>query len=245
MRSAVALFLTVLLAGAGRADEPRADRLLVFAAGSLGEALREVATAFERARPGIRVELNLAGSQTLVHQLREGAPADVLATADRATMEQAAVARLLAGPPRVFARNALAIVVAPGNPKAVTGLRDLARPGLVIGLCAPAVPCGRYAREAFERAGVAVPAGASEELDVKGALAKVVAGEADAAVVYRTDVRAAGERVTGVALPPEHDVVARYPVATVRDVPTARAFVDFLVGDAGQAVLARHGFLRP
>jgi molybdate transport system substrate-binding protein len=222
--------------------------LRVSAAASLAEALRTLVPDFARTQPGVRVETNVAGSPTLVHQLAEGAPADVLVTADEETMARAAAAHLLAGPARIVARNGLAIAVAPGNPRRIARLADLARPGLTLALCAPAVPCGRYAREAFARAGAAVPAGASEELRVTAALAKVVAGEADAAVVYRTDVQASAGRVTGIPVPPEHDVVARYPAAVVRDAAasvTARAFVAYLTGDAAQAALRRLGFLPP
>jgi molybdate transport system substrate-binding protein len=227
--------------------QPPTRNVSVFAAASLTAAFRAVATAFEAAHPDVTVTLNFAGSPTLVQQIREGAPADVFAAADEPTMHRLGAAGALAGTPQVFARNALRIVVAAGNPHRIGGLADLARPGLVVVLCGETVPCGRYAREAFRKADVTPPPG-SRELDVKAVLSKVVLGEADAGVVYATDVGAAGPAVEGVALPAAHDVVARYPIAVLRDAAApaaARAFVAFVLSDPGTAVLGEHGFLRP
>ncbi len=215
----------------------------VFAAASLTAAFQNVANTFERAQPDVKVQLNFAGSSTLVQQIQQGAPADVFASADEETMQHLVGA--IAGAPRLFARNRLQIVVTPGNPKGIAGLADLAKPGLTIVLCGPTVPCGRYATEAFAKAGVIAPA-ASQELDVKAVLNKVAMGEADAGIVYATDVRAAGSRVAGVDLPESSNVFARYPIAVLKDAPNpvaAVAFVDFVLSPDGQQALARFGFL--
>lgn len=239
LRLAVVL---VTLVSPARAAYP--STLVVLAAASLTEALRDAAAAFEAGHPGLTVQASFAGSPTLAHQIEEGAPADVFAAADEATMQRLVDGGLVA-PPTVFARNRLAIVVPAGNPKAIRTLADLGRPGLVIVLCAPSVPAGRYAREAFAKAGVGVPR-ASEEADVKAVVTKVRLGEADAGIAYTTDVRAAGGAVEGVALPEEHDVIARYPVAVLRDARNrgaAEAFVAFLASADGGRILARFGFL--
>lgn len=217
----------------------------VLAAASLGQAFRAMATEFESRHPGTTVTTSFAGSPTLVRQIREGAPADVFAAADEASMARVAEFDGLAGAPRIFARNRLAIVVAAGNPEKIAGFADLARPGLTIALAAPGVPAGRYAREAFAKAGVVAPP-SSQEADVKAVLQKVALGEADAGIVYVTDV--SGESVEAVSLPDEFDVVARYPIAVLasaRHPDAAREFVDFVSGPGGRAVLARFGFLAP
>jgi molybdate transport system substrate-binding protein len=200
-----------------------------------------------QAHPGLEPRTSFAGSQTLVHQVLEGAPVDVVASADERSMQRLVDAGQVAGAPRVFARNRLAIVVPKGNPRRIATLADLARPGLVVALAAPAVPAGRYAREAFAKAGVAVPE-TSQELDVKAVLSRVALGEADAGVVYVTDVRAAGDTVSGVDIPEPVNVVARYPIAVLADArnrPAAEAFVAFVLGAEGHSILERHGFLAP
>jgi molybdate transport system substrate-binding protein len=154
-------------------------------------------------------------------------------------------ARLADGLPAVFAQNRLAIAVPAGNPKQVASLADLTRPGLVIALCAPAVPAGRYATEAFAKAGLPLPE-ASREADVKGVLTKVALGEVDAGIVYATDTRAAAGKVEEIAIPERHNVIARYPIVVVkgaRNPSAARAFVSFILSDAGQGILTRLGFL--
>jgi len=225
----------------------RAETVSVFAAASLTDSFRAIAREFEKLNGGTAVELNLAGSPTLVRQIVEGAPADVFASADEASMESLRMSKHVVGEPVVFARNSLAIAVDKGNPHRIAGLADLVRPKLIIALCAPTVPAGRYAREAFRRAGVPVPA-ASEELDVRAALTKVELGEADAAVVYVTDVRARAERIERVAIPDAHNVVARYPIARLVNAlhtDAARRFVDYVLSPAGQRILADHGFRSP
>lgn len=222
-------------------------RLDVFAAASLTASFRAVAAAFEANRPGTTVALNFAGSPTLVQQIREGAPADVFAAADEANMRKLVDAHAVAGSPQVFARNLLQIAVAKGNPHRIAGLGDLAAPGLIVVLCGATVPCGRYALEAFTKAGVTPPAG-SRELDVKGVVTKVALGEADAGIVYATDVRAASDHIEGVGLASAHNVSAQYPIAALREAAhpeAARAFIAFVLSDPGKKILGEFGFLSP
>jgi molybdate transport system substrate-binding protein len=227
------------------ADAP--DELVVSAAASLTAAFQAVAAEFERAHSGVDVKLNFAGSPALVKQIEEGAPVDVFAAADEANMKRVVEAGKVAGAPRSFAGNRLAILVRKGNPERIASLADLARPGLVVALCAPLVPCGRYAREAFAKAGVAVPA-SSEELDVKAVVTKVSLGEADAGIVYETDVRAAAGSAQGVDIPEASNVVATYPIAVLAEAPhreAAEAFVAFVTGARGRAILEGFGFAAP
>jgi molybdate transport system substrate-binding protein len=222
-----------------------ADTVTVFAAASLTEAFRTIGKDFEAAHPGTKVELNFAGSSTLARQIVEGAPADVFASADEDNMQK--VAGEVAGTPQVFARNRLAIIVPKGNPKHVAGLADLTRAGMTLALTAPAVPVGRYALEAFAKAGVTAPAG-SNEVDVKAVVTRVSMGEADAGIVYVTDVTAGGAKVEGVAIPDAHNVIARYPIAALKAAPNAaaaRELVAYVLSAAAQRVLAGSGFLAP
>jgi molybdate transport system substrate-binding protein len=242
LRRALAVALVPLAGACGGSTAH--GRVTVFAAASLTEAFHDEQARLAGADPGLHLSFDFAGSQALVSQIRQGAPADVLAAADQRTM-QTLVAAGLVEPPVTFARNRLEIAVAPGNPRHVGGLADLARPGLTVVLDDPSVPAGRYSAQVLRRAGVTVHP-ASRELDVKAALAKVVSGEADATIVYATDVRAAGARVAGVPIPVGQNVVASYPVAVVRASrhrAAARAFVAWLTSPAGRAVLRAHGFV--
>ena len=231
-------------AGDGATDVRRLD---VFAAASLTAAFQALGTAFEAQHPHIEVAFNFAGSPTLVRQILDGGPADVFASADVANMQRLSEERAIAGEPQTFARNRLQIIVARGNPKKIAGLADLARPGLIVVLSGETVPAGRYALEAFEKAGVTPPAG-SREMDVKAVVSKVRLGEADAGIVYVTDVRAGGDKVEGVGLPEAQNVVAQYPIATVatsKHKEDAAAFIAFARSLAGQKVLGDFGFLPP
>lgn len=226
---------------------PSPTIVTVYAAASLTAAFNATGPAFARANPGARTEFNFAGSSTLAAQIQQGAPADVFASADQSNMQKVVDDGLVAGSPQVFATNRLEIVVRAGNPKGITGLRDLARHDLIVVLCGPTVPCGRYAAQALHNAGVTV-APASQEADVKGVVSKVALGEADAGMVYVTDVRAAGATVQGVEIPEAENVVARYPIAALRgthDVATAHAFINFLLSTQGQGILANFGFGAP
>lgn len=224
-------------AAASTRPSPASSRtVVVFAASSLTTSFTAEGNAFQAAHPGVHVRFSFAGSQSLVAQVEQGAPADVLATADLASMTAA-------GRPdaRVFARNRLAIITAPGNPKHLEALDDLARPGLRVVLGGPTVPVGKAARKALSAAGVTVKP-VSLEQDVKGVVTKVRLGEADAGIAYVTDVTAAAGAVSGLALT---GVSNSYPIAVVRAGADASAFDDFVLSSQGQAVLASFGFLSP
>jgi len=219
--------------------------ITVFAASSLSAAYTTIGTDFEKTHPGVRVTFSFGGSSTLVAQIEQGAMGDVFASADQPNMQKLVDAGLTAETPRVFARNRLEIVVAAGNPKHISSLADLSHSGLVVVLCAPAVPCGRYAAQALQKAKVTVKP-ASQEADVKAVLSKVALGEADGGIVYATDVKAA-TGVQGVPIPAALNVVADYPITVLKDSPKAalaRAFVDDVLAD-GQRTLARYGFTSP
>jgi len=197
--------------------------------------------------PGTDFVFNFGSSSTLATQIINLAPADVFASADDVNMQKVVDAKLNDGAPAIFLSNRLQIAVAGGNPKQIGGLSDLARPGLIVVLAGPTVPAGRYALEALQKAGVTVRP-ASQEVDVRAVLNKVVLGEADAGIVYVTDVKSADARVTGVGIREQHQVIARYPIAVVRDSKNprlAKAFVDYLLSDEGQRLLAEYGFSRP
>ena len=248
----LALGLAPLLVGCGTAAAPApadsvSGTVVVFAAASLTEAFAQVGTDFHARHHGASVEFNFAGSPTLVTQLTQGAQADVFAAADQPNPDRVTAAGLAAAPPRVFATNRLEIVVEAGNPKHLRGLADLARPGLIVVLAGPTVPAGRYAAQALEAAGVRLTP-ASRETDVKFVVSKVALGEADAGIVYVTDVSAGGDRVAGVPVPDQYNVVARYPVVRLRSAAgpvAAEAFIDYLLGPDGQRTLRRFGFTAP
>lgn len=250
--------LTVLLlagCGAQAQSSPRAAQdggdglrgtVDVFAAASLSEAFERIGSDFEQDNPGTTVVLNLGASSALAQQIVAGAPADVFAAASPATMATVTDAGDAAFP-RTFARNVLEIAVPPGNPGRVTGLADLADPDRTVALCAAAVPCGAAAERVFAAAGLR---GAPDTLeqDVRAALAKVRLGEVDAALVYRTDVQAAGDEVEGIAFRAAEQAVNDYPIAALTAAPhaeAAAAFVDHVLSRRGQRVLADAGFLAP
>ena len=221
--------------------------LRVFAAASLTEAFAALADAFEDEHPDVTVTTNFAASSELATQILEGAPADVYASADETNMARLVDAGETAGEPIVFATNRLQIAVEPGNPLGIAALDDLADADVLFITAAPQVPIGRYAAAVLDAAGVDVTP-RSLEGSVRGVVNKVVLGEADAGIVFETDVRAAGDSVTGVDIPDELNVVARYPVAVTgssTNANTARAFVDFVASDAGRAILAEFGFGAP
>jgi molybdate transport system substrate-binding protein len=179
--------------------------------------------------------------------MQNGAAADVFASADEKNMQKLVDAGLVDAP-KTFARNKLEIAVAPGNPKHITSLADLEKSGVTLVLEDPSVPAGNYARQAFQKAGLPAPNPASNELDVKSALAKLTAGDADAVIVYVSDVKAAGSTVEGVTIPDSQNVVATYPIATLKaskNLPAAQAFVDEIVSGTGQQALQARGFLPP
>ena len=251
---ALALVLVLLLGGSCSWGGSGRAVVRVYAAASLADAFTDLASRFEE-REDADVELEFGASSTLAHQIEEGGPADVFASADPDHVRQVLADR--SGPGsggsgsgvsgRTFARNELVLAVPAANRAHVHRLDDLARPDLLVGLCAPEVPCGRLARALLEQAGVSASVD-SEEPDVRALLGKIEEGELDAGLVYRTDVLAAGDRVEGIDLPAGLDVDGSAAITTVpgaRHERTARRFVAFVLSAAGQAVLARHGFLRP
>lgn len=217
----------------------------VFAAASLTAAFTEVGDAFTAEYPGAKVTFNFAASSELVAQIGQGAPADVFASADKSNMTKLTDAGNNANEPEIFATNRLAIIVGPGNPQGVTGVADLANENLIVVICAPEVPCGKYAAQVFESAGVTVAPKSLEE-NVKAVVSKVILGEADAGIVYKTDVDAAGDKAAGVEIPNDINVLAEYPIAVTKDAANAegaQAFIDFVQSEQGQGILASYGFL--
>src|SRR5262245_28399445 len=221
--------------------------ITVFAAASLTESFTEIGDAFSAANPDATATFSFDASSALVQQIIEGAPADVFASADTANMDKLTDADLNGTDPVVFATNLLTIIVAPGNPLGITGVEDLANPDIKVVVCAPEVPCGNYANQIFDAAGVEVTP-VSLEQNVRGVSTKVTEGEADAGIVYVTDVIAAGDDADMVEIPDDINVVAEYPIAAVAASEHAdvdQAFIDFVLGDEAQAILAEHGFGPP
>lgn len=223
------------------------DSITVFAAASLTDAFEELSDDFTAVHPDASVTFSFAGSSSLREQIVAGAPADVFASADEATMADVDAAGALAGEPSLFASNRLEIAVPAGNPGDVTDLADLAESGLLVGLCVEEVPCGHLADDVLDSSGVD-PSVDTYEPSVRSLLTKIEAGELDAGLVYRTDVQAANGAVEGIAIPIDQNRSANYPIARLDDsgsLATAQAFIDFVLSDVGQSVLASHGFESP
>ncbi|MQY13354.1 Molybdate-binding protein ModA [Streptomyces sp. RB5] len=219
----------------------------VFAAASLEQSFTELGASFEKAHPGTKVVFNFGGSDSLAAGINSGAPADVFAAASPKTMALVTGKGGNAGEPETFVRNQLEIATLSGNPHHIASLKDLTESGLKVVLCDEAVPCGTAAKKAFDASGLKLTPVSLEE-DVKAALTKVVLKEADAAVVYQTDVRAAGDKVEGVPFPEAAGAVNDYPIALLKDTgnaKAARAFMDLVQSPDGQRVLTGAGFLAP
>ncbi|MHA6624280.1 molybdate ABC transporter substrate-binding protein [Pseudonocardia sichuanensis] len=252
MSAAAAAVLVVAGCGSGVGDggsaaPPEERTLTVFAAASLTEAFGRLEPQFEQARPGVDVVFNFGASSDLAQQIVNGGPADVFAAANTSTMQTVVDAGLVDGEPAVFATNVLEIVTPPGNPAGVTSFADLARPDLQVVVCAPQVPCGS-ATERIEQATGVTLSPVSEEPDVKSTLAKVTSGNADAGLVYATDVAAAGDDVQGIEFPEAAQAVNDYPIAVIADAPSAdlaREFQEFVAGADGRAALGAAGFGSP
>lgn len=242
----VLVLLLVLAAACGRADTPDGE-VVVLAAASLTDALSQVVDVVGQDDPRLTVTLSFAGSQAIATQVIQGSPADLVITADTVQMDRIAAEGLLAGGPVIVAANTLSIAVEAGNPHGIAGLVDLADPDLVVVLAAPDVPAGRLAAEVLDGAGVTVTP-ASLELNVRSALAKVELGEADAAIVYTSDLATAADTVEGVVIPAEDNATTAYPAALVAAATNpegAQAVLDVLRGPEGQAIMAEHGFAAP
>lgn len=245
MRIVLGLLVGLLISGCGGSDDSQV--LLVSAASSLTDAFAAFEQAFEEANPDVDVVLNLAGSSALREQILGGAPVDVFASANMENMERVLAAGQVVGDPRVFARNRLQIAVPPANPAGISGLADFSDETLFLGLCAPGVPCGDFARAALAAADVQAVIDTNEP-DVRSLLTKIEAGELDAGITYVTDVVSSGGSVEGVDIPDDVNVDADYPIAVLSDATSpdiADEFVGFVLSAEGQAILSEFGFATP
>ena len=249
-RALVALaVLAVLIATVqpASAQQKPSGEITVFAAASLTESFDAMAKQYQKKYPDVDVRFSYDASSNLATQINQGAPADVFASADADNLQKTIDAGTVTPPPVVFAKNRLEIAVEKGNPKKIKSLADLQKPGLVVVLCADQVPCGKYAAQSIAMAGVTVSP-ASKEENAKATLSKVSIGEADASIVYVTDVRAAKGTTSGVKIPDKGNVIATYPIGVVKDsqnTAAAKAWVKFVRSEEGQAVLRKFGFLPP
>jgi molybdate transport system substrate-binding protein len=220
--------------------------LHVFAAASLTESFTALGKAFEKDHPDTKVVFEFGPSSGLAEEIGQGAPADVFASASPTNMDTAVQAGD-ASDPKDFATNSAEIAVPPSNQAKITQLSELAKPGVKVVVCQPQVPCGKVAQEVFTKAGLTVKP-VSEEVDVKSTLAKVTTGEADAGMVYVTDVQAAGDKVKGIVIPDDQNASTTYPIATAsksKHQKQAKQFVDLVLSHDGAAVLEKAGFKSP
>ncbi|MDJ0338466.1 molybdate ABC transporter substrate-binding protein [Cryobacterium sp. PH31-O1] len=237
---------TIARTDAGSPDAKGPQTLTIYAAASLSGVFDKLAAQLEADNSSITVETNYDGSSTLVTQITEGAPADVFASADTNNMDALTTAGLV-GPATLFASNTLRIAVAPGNPLGITTLEDLARPDVLSVLCAPQVPCGAASATLLSNADITLSP-ASEEQNVTAVVTKVAEGIADAGLVYSTDIAANPDRLEGITPEGAADVVGHYPIAVVAGsahAEVAQAFIDLVLSEKGQAILAEAGFLAP
>lgn len=248
-RLAVLALLLSALSACGSDADGAADKttITVFAAASLKGTFTEIGKQFEAEHDGVTVKFNFAGSSDLVAQIQQGAPADVFASADTNNMDKATGDDLVEGAPVDFAKNSLEIATPPDNPAHVDSLDDLTSSDVKVVVCATAVPCGAAAAGVEKAAGIDIKP-VSEEQSVTDVLGKVSSGEADAGLVYVTDVKAAGDQVHGVTFPESADVINTYPIAALsgsRHAELAKAFAAYVGGPKGQSVLAAAGFAKP
>ena len=253
--SAVAGLLVLAACGVGAGAEfvapastaACAHTRTVFAAASLQKPFEQIGKDFEKAHPGVTVRFSFGGSSGLVTQLSDGAPADVLATANEATMDQATAADLVSGQPTPFVSNTLQIVVPQDNPAGISSLTDLTKPAAKVVVCAPAVPCGAATLAVEKAAGINLKP-VSEEQSVTDVLGKVRSGQADAGLVYVTDVAGAAGDVKGIDFPEAKAAVNTYPIARLKDAKDAALatqFIEAVTGAQGQHVLKAAGFAAP
>ena len=245
------------MAAAG--EMPRVQgELTIFTAASLTDAFKDMAAQIEPANPGTKLTFNFAGSPTLRTQLAQGARADVFASADEPNMAGAEADGTITGQPQIFARNVLVVIVPVKNTAGIQTLQDLAKPNIKLILTNKEVPVGNYARQSLEKISQDPAFGpdfskrvlanlVSEETNVRQVAAKVQLGEADAGIVYATDVTPAiRDAVRVIQIPPALNVIAKYPIAVVKGAQNeagARAFIAYVLSPAGQTILVRHGFL--
>ncbi len=259
------LVACLFFAGCGSSPAPTGSNptapaqvtLKVFAAASLTESFNEIKKNYQAAHHNITITYNFAGSQVLEQQMANGAADDVFASADQTNMKKASDAGLV-GSSQVFARNKLVVIVPTSNPGHVSTLKDLANKGVKIDVAAPAVPVGKYGLQVLDKLGKSPDYGpayessvkanfVSQEDNVKAVVQKVELGEADAGIVYRTDVTtSAASKVTVIDIPDALNVIAEYPIAVTKNAPhatDAQAFVQCILSGDGQAVLAKYHFL--
>lgn len=232
---------------AGPAESELSGPLTVFAAASLTDVFEEIADTFMAEHRAVDVTFNFGPSSGLANQINEGAPADVFASANTSQMDVVTEAGSAQGEPTVFTENVLQIAVPAGNPAGITGIADFANADLTLAICAPEVPCGAAAETVFAAAGI-TPSVDSLEEDVRAALTKVELGEVDAALVYVTDVIAAGDSVEGIDFPETEEAVNSYPIVTLAAAPNpdaAQAWVEFILSDVGGSALEEAGFRSP
>jgi molybdate transport system substrate-binding protein len=242
--AATALLATLAPALTGCGGSPASTRLTVLAAASLTDVFGEIGRAYRLSHKNMTIRFSFAGSQDLAAQVEQRARADVLVTADDMTMDGVAT---YVTDRRVIAHNSLTIAVAPGNPYGIRGLADLARRRLRVVLAAPNVPAGRYSRQALRKARVTVRP-RSVEIDVRSVLTRVRTGEADAGIVYITDLKSAGRAASSVPIPADQNVTANYPAAVVKDSghqEAAKAFAAWLGSAEAEATLNEYGFATP
>jgi len=222
--------------------------LTISAATSLTDAFTELAKQFRKVNKGVKVRLNFGSSSTLIAQVQSGAPSDIMASADLTNLEKLVASGNVVVTPKVFARNTMAIAVKPGNPKSVRSVADLASLSF-IALCGKTVPCGVYASSVLTRAGVVIAESkVTRGIDVKATLSAVANGDADAAIVYKTDVLAAKKTVVGIDIPSTQNVKSMYGIAPIRgskNPANAKAFIDFVLSEQGWQILKSFGFQRP
>ena len=233
--------------GSASSSPKLSGTVTVFAAASLKESFTTLGKEFEKEHPGTKVTFSFGGSDSLAASINGGAPADVFASASPKTMKIVTDAGDASGTPAAFVRNQLEIATLPGNPEKISSLKDLTRSGLKVVLCDKAVPCGAAAQKALEASSLKLTP-VSYEQDVKAALTKVELKEADAAVVYKTDVNAAGDKVEGVDFPESAKAINDYPIVRLKDAPNAdaaEAFIALVQAAEGQKVLTEAGFLKP
>lgn len=254
----IALAILGIPALVSRPTDGAPSTLTVYAAASLTDAFKGLGRILEASHRGLTVQFNFAGSQQLVLQIEQGAPADVFASADQRWMDYAKEKGLVEGDPTIFARNRLAVIVPRTNPARIGKLQDLAHRGTKIVVAAEAVPAGKYSREALQKLAAApgfppeydrrvLANVVSQEENVKAVVAKVQLGEADAGMVYRSDVTPAVSRyVRAFEIPDLYNVIASYPIAALkhaRSPEAARQFIELVSSEAGQRVLQQHGLL--
>ena len=244
--AALAVLIAAAQPAAAAAPKPSGE-ITVFAASSLTESFDAIAKQFEKKYPDVTVKFNYDASSNLATQINQGAPADVFASADQDNLQKTIDSGAVTPPPVVFTKNRLEIAVEKGNPKKIKSLADLQKSGLVVVLCADQVPCGKYAAQSLAMAGVTINPSSKEE-NAKATLSKVSIGEADASIVYVTDVKASKGTTSGVKIADKQNVIATYPMGVVKEsqnATAAKAWVQYVTSKDGQKTLRKFGFLPP